>query len=169
MTRDAAKHGRDCDPVASLCSTIGCRCESDTQRHRDFVKVLPKLGVDVEHLIHQVDGEHFLQIIPLRKLYQHLHKHHREKLDQIMGPPELVFKYWDDLRMSSFGADLWSQHAELKDRTPLDLKRTWPLTLHADAGPHTKSLSLSVVSTSTILGIGAELGVGMMISSRHCD
>ena len=91
MTRDAAKHGRVCDPVASLCSTIGGRSDSDTHCHRDFVKLLPKLGVDVEHLIRQVDGEHFLQIIPPHKLYQHLHKHHREKLDQMMGPPEPIW------------------------------------------------------------------------------
>ena len=69
----------------------------------------------------------------------------------------VLFKFWDQLRCSAVGAELWGEHYFLHGKLPDQLSTTVPLSIHEDAGPIGKKNSVCVISVSSLLTTGVEL------------
>ena len=73
--------------------------------------------------------------------------------------PEDVEQFWSSLLSSTPGQEMQREHSFLRGRTPHSLRHTLPLVIHEDAAPYCKGHSVSVISCSSISGMGKELDV----------
>ena len=76
-----------------------------------------------------------------------------------------LLMFWTHLFSSERGQQFRAAHPFLQGRTPWDLRRSVPLTIHEDAGPYRKSGSVNVLSFASILGIGTEQQIKYLICS----
>ena len=65
--------------------------------------------------------------------------------------------FWRGLFSTPEGMELRRLHPWLKGKTVEDLKSSFPVTMHQDAGPFSKSKSMDVTSWRSILARGTEL------------
>jgi len=90
----------------------------------------------------------------------------KHKFVQKMGAEEGGLEsWWQSLKDTKDGAELWSSHTHLRTKTPADLKYHLPVVLHEDAVPISKHQSAYVRSWSSILGMGKETDTKYMICS----
>ena len=67
-----------------------------------------------------------------------------------------VQDWWEGLRSSQSGKELWSLHSWLQRRTPQDLKFHVPLMMFDDAGPISNTSSSYVCVFYSLLGVGSD-------------
>ena len=79
-------------------------------------------------------------------------------LDIATMAEEIVCKnFWRGLFSSVDGMKFKELHPHLRGKTLAQLAHSIPMRLHEDSGPFTKTKSVDVVSTSSVLGRGTEL------------
>ena len=153
--RDDQRLGNAVDPVLLRFSKIGGNSKAC---HRDMRVCLRRCGLDVERFISTVNGEEFVRCVRPHILLHECCRRNTSVFARSVGADRnLVFRFWDELRMSAVGQKMWRDHPVLRNRTPLDMQHCFPLTLHQDAGPATKTAGTSIISIGGILGVGSEM------------
>ena len=67
-----------------------------------------------------------------------------------------VEDWWEELRSSPSGKELWGLHPWLQRRTPQDLKSHVPLMMFDDAGPISNTSSSYARVFYSLLGVGSD-------------
>ena len=98
--------------------------------------------------------------------YIFLSRHFLEQTRTSLGcDTQACLRFWSGLKSSGLGRILFREHGLLRGSTPEQLARTIPLVIHEDAGPFSKSQSVSVLNYSSITGRGAEFDIKFVVST----
>ena len=69
----------------------------------------------------------------------------------------IVRQFWTSLFSTPQGMEFKRLHPQLRDKTIAELESKFPLRVHEDAGPFSKSMSVDLICWSSLLGLGTEL------------
>ena len=135
---------------------IGNRKKNTSRALRTSLK---RSGMDFSQFVSAVpQGAQFQYCIRPHILMHYLSTEFPERLTRSLGiNTDMAYRFWCGLRSSSQGRSFWRAHPQLAGLTPDDLRYTVPMVLHEDAGPYSKTTSVSCINYSPILGIGAEI------------
>ena len=117
-------------------------------------------------LVEYIGGLHLRYIIRPHRLLYFLSQHFPEQTRTSFGcDTQACLRFWSGLKSSGPGRILFREHGLLRGSTPEQLARTIPLVIHEDAGPFSKSQSVSVLNYSSITGRGAEFDIKFVLGT----
>ena len=138
-------------------ASIGGDTPNSQNCHRQLMNML--LKEPFRKLVSRVEGDSPIKFcIQPHLLLNFLLSHFRTHTTRSFGFSEaLCLRFWTGLWESESGRDIFETHPDLQGKTPPDLIHTLPLTIHEDAGPFTKRLSMNTISWGCCIGTGTEL------------
>ena len=133
--------------------------------HRIIMKYVKTHFSDWTGMVRHVNGPQIQKFLPPTAFLGKLCSNYPEKARMMLGYwPDTIRQFWTGLYSSRQGRLMWRGHTFLRGKRPEDLLNCLPAVIHEDAGPASKQLSPTILNISSVLAMGGELDIKIVIA-----